>query len=90
MDRIPFFLCLCCALLGVIFLNSKAEARSERTVILQGLDKVTARISTIEVPVGDEVVFGTLVINARTCSKRPPEEQPETTAFLEVIDDKPG
>ena len=36
------------------------------------------------------MTFGTLVITARTCRKRPPEEIPETTAFLEIIDDKPG
>ena len=67
-----------------------AQAQSVKMAILQGLDKVTARISTIQAPIGEEVTFGTLVITARTCRKRPPEETPETTAFLEVIDDKPG
>ena len=67
-----------------------AQAQSVKMAILQGLDKVTARISTISAPIGEEVTFGTLVITARTCRKRPPEETPETTAFLEVIDDKPG
>ena len=67
-----------------------AQAQSVKMAILQGLDKVTARISTVRAPIGEEVTFGTLVITARTCRKRPPEETPETTAFLEVIDDKPG
>lgn len=67
-----------------------ADARTVKLAVLQGLDKVTARISTIEAPIGDKVAFGTLVITARTCRKRPPEETPETTAFLEIIDDKPG
>ena len=30
--------------------------------------------------------FGSLEIQPRTCDKRPPEEFPETTAFLEVFD----
>jgi len=67
-----------------------AQAQSVNMTILQGLDKVTARISTIQAPIGEEVTFGTLGITARTCRKRPPEETPETTAFLEVVDDKPG
>ena len=73
-----------------IAIAAAPEARTVKIAVLQGLDKVTARISTIEAPIGDEVTFGTLVITARTCRKRPPEEIPETTAFLEIIDDKPG
>ena len=76
--------------LGATLLAPPAQAQSVKMAILQGLDKVTARISTIQAPIGEEVTFGTLVITARTCRKRPPEETPETTAFLEVVDDKPG
>ena len=54
--------------------------------VLQGLDKVTARISTIEAPVGKPVRFGTLEITARACRKHPPEEPPESAAFLEIRD----
>jgi hypothetical protein len=54
------------------------------TAVLQGMDKVTARISTIEAMVGDVVRFGTLEIIARACNKRPPEETPESAAFLDV------
>lgn len=80
----------CLILLSALLLTPAAEARNVKVAVLQGLDKVTARISTIEAPIGEEVTFGTLVITARTCRNRPPEEPPETTAFLEVIDDKPG
>ena len=59
-------------------------------VVLQGLDKVTARVSTIEAPIDAPVRFGTLEITAHTCAKRPPEEPPEVTAFLEIVDVKPG
>ncbi len=58
--------------------------------VLQGLDKVTARISTIEAPVGQVVRFGTLDIVARTCDKRPPEETPESAAFLDIWEVRPG
>ncbi len=52
--------------------------------VLQGLDKVTARISTFEAPIDVPVRFGALVIRARACHKAPPTETPESTAFLEV------
>lgn len=52
--------------------------------VLQGLDKVTAHVVTIEAPVGRPVHFGTLEIIARACKKRRPEESPESAAFLDV------
>ncbi|MBC7951681.1 MAG: DUF2155 domain-containing protein [Rhodospirillaceae bacterium] len=52
--------------------------------VLQGLDKVTAHVVTIEAPVGRPVHFGTLEIIARACKKRRPEENPESAAFLDV------
>jgi hypothetical protein len=66
------------------------EAVPEAVAVLQGLDKVTARISIVEAPVERAVRFGTLEITARHCRKRPPEEPPEITAFLEIRDIKPG
>jgi len=61
-----------------------------RVAVLRGLDKVSARISTFDAPVGEEVRFGSLRILVQTCNKRPPEETPETTAFLEITDMRPG
>ena len=58
--------------------------------VLGGLDKVTARVVTIEAPVGRTVHLGTLEIVARACMKRRPEENPESAAFLDVWDLKTG
>lgn len=62
--------------------------------VLGGLDKVTARVSTFEVPVGQEGHFGRLTIAVRTCRKAPPIEEPEAAAFLQITqvrpDDAPG
>jgi len=58
--------------------------------MMQGLDKVTARVTTFEAPIGETVHFGTLAITARTCNKRPPEEPPEAAAFLEIDEVRPG
>jgi len=65
-------------------------AAPQNTVILQGLDKVTARVYTIRAPIGDLIRFGTLEIIARHCDKRPPEETPESTAFLDIWEVRPG
>jgi hypothetical protein len=59
------------------------------TAVLQGLDKITARISTFEAPLDQPVRFGSLEIIARACDKKPPEETPESTAFLEIVDVRP-
>ena len=71
---------------------SAATARADpmQIAVLQALDKVSARVSVLEVPVGKTVAFGTLEITARACDKRPPEETPESAAFLEITDKRPG
>ena len=60
------------------------------TALLQGLDKVTARISEIRVPLGGAVRFGTLEITAHRCLKRPPEETPESSALIEIREVRAG
>ena len=79
-------------LLGSIWVTMAAPAlgQAERAAVLQGLDKVTARISTLEAPVDHPIRFGTLLITARFCRTRPPEETPETTVFLEILELKTG
>lgn len=67
-----------------------AHAIQMEEAVLQGLDKITARISTIKVAVGETVSFGSLQITLSACDKRPPEETPESAAFLQVVEQKPG
>jgi len=70
--------------------SSPAFADPYQTAVLQGLDKVTARVTTLRVDVGDTVRFGTLEIIVRHCDKRPPEETPESAAFIDVWEVRPG
>lgn len=67
-----------------------APAAASDGAVLQGLNKVTARISTIEAPIDKPVRFGTLEVVVRTCSKTPPEEPPESAAFVEIYEARPG
>jgi hypothetical protein len=71
-------------------LGGPTAAAPYEVAILQGMDKVTARVSTIEAPVGEVVKFGTLEIIARHCDKRPPEETPERASFLDIWEVREG
>src|SRR5258708_31321201 len=77
---------LAVALPGAAF----AETILEPVALLQGLDKITARVSKFEAPVGAPVRFGTLSIRVRDCEKNPPEEAPESAAFVEIDEMRRG
>lgn len=79
-------------LIALSFLAAMPAARAADGdgAVLQGLDKVTARISTIEAPLNQPIRFGTLEVIVRTCSKTPPEEPPESAAFVEIYEARPG
>ncbi|NQV21111.1 MAG: DUF2155 domain-containing protein [Rhodospirillales bacterium] len=66
--------------------RSVGVAIPDKRIILQALDKVTARVTKIEAEIGRPIRFGTLDIVVHTCNKRPPEESPETSAFLEITE----
>jgi hypothetical protein len=67
------------------------EDQSMDWVVLGGLDKLTARVVRIEAQVGHSVHFGHLEIIPRACRQRSPEAaNPESAAFLDIWDAKPG
>ena len=65
------------------------EKGVRRSIVMGGLDKITARTFRFEAPVGTTVKFKKLLITARTCYVRPPEETPETAVFVEVNEPPP-
>ena len=66
-----------------------AAADPADTVILETLDKISARVSRVEVPIGTTITFGSLKITPRHCDKRPPEETPESSVFIEIVEELP-
>ena len=56
------------------------------TARLQAMDKITGRVSEVDVPVNGLANFGTFSILVRKCVTTPPEETPENTAFVDVVD----
>jgi hypothetical protein len=75
---------------AIVLAGSNASAEKLGIALLQGMDKVTARVTTISAPIGEVIKFGTLEIIARTCDKRPPEEPPESAAFLDIWEVREG
>jgi hypothetical protein len=67
-----------------------AEMTREPTAVIQGLDKIAARVSRFEAPVGQAVHFGKLLVTVRDCERSAPEDRPENAAFIEVAEERPG
>jgi len=74
----------------LLVLAGPAAAIPGKAVLLQGLDKVTARTVTFEAAVGQTLRFGTLEIVVRACDRTPPTEPPESAVFLEIYETRPG
>ncbi len=69
-----------------VFLAAPAHADRISTPIAEftGLDKITGRIISFDVYMDETVQFGSLLVTPRVCYMRTPEEQPQTSAFVEV------
>ena len=82
-------LCFVVAFIALAAAHSPAMADSwleASSAKLQTLDKITARISSLDVALNIPERFGTLEITVARCAYRPPEEPPENAAYLLVRD----
>ena len=77
---------LAAAALALLVQGTPAAAqRVENSVaIFAALDKVTAKISRLEVQLNQTATFGALKVTPRVCFTRAPTEPPRTTTFVEV------
>jgi len=64
--------------------NAVAERLDNPIAVFAALDKVTARISKLEIEIGQTKEFGALRITPQVCYTREPTDPPKTTAFVEV------
>ncbi|MEE2920290.1 MAG: DUF2155 domain-containing protein [Pseudomonadota bacterium] len=79
-------------LLASVFAAGAAQAANfvqKDTATLRALDKITGRSTDIEVKVGEPVVFGSLKVELQVCYQTPPEEAPESAAFLKIASTQP-
>lgn len=64
------------------------EQRVPASVTIRALNKITAKYVDLTIPMNETASFGSLTILAHHCDTRPPEEFPETTAFLQIFDER--
>ena len=73
-----------------IFINTKILVANEWLIgnvgVFQGLDKITARIKTFEIQVGIPKKFGILDIDLQKCVYSLPLDEPESIAYIKVLD----
>lgn len=74
------------AVLAIVGAGVPAQAaRVENPVaVFSGIDKITGRITTFDVYVGETVQFGALQVTPRVCYTRDETELPKTDTFVEV------
>jgi hypothetical protein len=67
-----------------VVIQPPAQKIPNNQAVFSGLDKITGRIISFDVAIGETVQFGALQVTPRACYTRPPTESPNTDAFLEV------
>lgn len=65
---------------------ANAERIENQVAVFAALDKVTARIQKLEVPLNQTIEFGALKLTPRVCYSRAATERPKTTSFVEVTE----
>ena len=85
MVRVALTFAVANALFQLAQAGPAAAQRIENGVaVFAALDKVTAKISRLEVSLNHTATFGALKVTPRVCYTRAPTEPPKTTTFVEV------
>lgn len=76
------------AIAGASLLGTAVAAEAARlenpVAVFSGIDKITGRITTFDVYIGETVQFGALQVTPRVCYSRDDTEAPKTDTFVEV------
>jgi hypothetical protein len=76
------------AIAGTAVLSMVTAADAARitnpVAVFSGIDKITGRITTFDVYIGETVQFGALQVTPRVCYSRDETEAPKTDTFVEV------
>jgi hypothetical protein len=79
------FLRFTLATAAVALAASGASALEPRSgVKLRALDKITGNSTDLTAKVGDTLKFGRLSVTVRACFQAPPQDTPESAAFIEI------
>ncbi len=67
--------------------NSKDnQSFSGKFLEIKILDKVSSKTSTVELKIGEEIEFKNLLIKSQKCENSKFDDNPEITAYIQVID----
>lgn len=72
------------AALGFGLAAAPAVAEPYPVAVFSGLDKITARVTKFDAVKDQPTRFGALEVTVRACDKKPPEEPPQTAAYVEI------
>jgi hypothetical protein len=72
----------------IIFLkaNSETNTYAEKFAEILVLDKVSSKTTKLKLTIGEELFFQNLNINILKCQNSKFDDDPEVTAFMQVID----
>ena len=75
-------------LFQIIFLkaNSETNIYAEKFAEILVLDKVSSKTTKLKLIIGEELLFQNLNINILKCQNSKFDDDPEVTAFMQVID----
>lgn len=76
------FKTLCC----LFVVSALSYAAPVSSIALRGLNKTTAKVFQMNVPVGKRVKFGSLEIEVLQADCNPPETRPECKAHLRITE----
>ena len=87
LGRVSFVLILI-LLFQIIFLkvNSETYIYGEKFAEILVLDKVSSKTTKLKLTIGEELFFQNLNINILKCQNSKFDDDPEVTAFMQVID----
>lgn len=69
---------------ALMYDEASAERLRNQIAVFTALDKVTANIKKLEVPVDQTSEFGSLRVKPFICFTNPPSEAPKTTSFVQI------
>jgi len=84
-NRIFIFILFICQLIILNF-SSAEDLLNEKYAELKILDKVSSKTSSVKIKIGDEFTFQNLLINVLKCQNSKFDDDPEVTAYMQVID----
>jgi hypothetical protein len=84
-NRIFIFILFICQLI-ILNVSSAEDLLNEKYAELKILDKVSSKTSSIKIKIGDEFTFQNLLINVLKCQNSKFDDDPEITAYMQVID----